>query len=311
MNRSVSWILFVAVVCAGCVSDPPTTGLDAGLAQDASNSSTGDMSQTSTDMGDATDQGSDAGVETLAASQVRSMERLFLFNGDLADVLGNPDFSPNQAAPFDNRSPPEGSASLLINQNDTTIADNGQSMPRIASQLVVAHWIRHDDAQDDSTWLSRTNSDTSEGWSIRQTSGTTFECVAHAAVGEAISGIEVEDASNWNHVICEYDVSNSDVTVTATVNGITGVPDTIPFSATAEVLRFGKWPEASTFAGAMDELAFDTSGDFARDDALKLFACGNDGALCTCDGIAPANYVSCGRIGSGDECEALAPCSDG
>ena len=111
----------------------------------------------------------------------------------------------------------------------------------------------------------------------------------------------------WVHLVCRYD--NAAGTVTIFVAGTSKAAQSDPTAQLANArgpLMLG-CNEGSDcdFVGNLDELFF---ADQALTDAqvLRLYACGIDGARCSCQGGNAAAYASCGLLSS---CAALPPCN--
>jgi hypothetical protein len=117
-------------------------------------------------------------------------------------------------------------------------------------------------------------------------------------------GTRAQGRRSWRHVVCRFD--NQANLIAVVVDGTqvaTGAhtdlgADTQPFLMPFRDPSFA-------YLGQIDE-AFFVRDAVDSESVRRIWACGIDGTLCSCDRDEPASYADCGR--AEPACADLAPC---
>ncbi len=299
------------VLATGCIDTAPESNVPENNS-DIEDMQTADMSvdmTRPTDMGDLADVGledmeSDARVETVdGTSEARRLNGLFNFEGSIADAIGNLEFYSVAVQYASEGAIPQGS--LAVSFDGNFLAETNQSFPDLTNRLVVGSWVRDQTPENNSTWVSQGVQDMSNGWSVGRIEQQ-LGCRLGDGPNLVFTGVEVANFNDWNHVVCQFDLSNNAVTVTALVNGIESDPIQLQYRGTSEIFRLGSWFDDSGFAGEIDELFVSTDPGLGTENLRKIWACGVNGLGCRCLADSPAEYATCGEA----DCSTLSACAE-
>lgn len=300
--------VFVAALSFGCI-DPPTSqpvedvsdlsSTDTDMKPDRSTADLGMIDVPDSDLG-SPDAEPDAGV--FAADWTMALDHIWFFDNAYQGV-GGETVTPQGAALAFTEDAIQGTHALQISENGSFAYLDDTNIGDIDSELNAGAWVRFTGADERSflgRWLD-------SGWAIgRNIEGKLFCSLTVESMTTVFATDEnVTPNDEWAHVVCTFSNNAVEIFVNGRPENRFTEYSSDPREQLNASVAFGSAATNDNnfaFTGGLDEV-FVHEGPLPRDVIRRIYACGIDGTLCSCDDAG--EYSDCGRE---SDCSTLIGC---